>query len=149
MTSFTNAVICARIESCASGGGRTDAGILQHADRIWASDSNDPRDRVDIQRTTELVVPPVDHLRLEPQAELHAQPVHMPGERVEAIGPDLGVDDPAPEVVPCREDISYRTQYVLDLANPDAYRHVRGQMADLISELGIPRPPSRPGRRAR
>ena len=46
------------IESCASGGGRTDAGILQHADRIWASDSNDPRDRVDIQRTTELVVPP-------------------------------------------------------------------------------------------
>lgn len=46
------------IESCASGGGRADAGILQHADRIWASDSNDPRDRVDIQRTTELVVPP-------------------------------------------------------------------------------------------
>lgn len=46
------------IESCASGGGRTDAGILQHADRIWASDSNDPRDRVDIQRYTELVVPP-------------------------------------------------------------------------------------------
>lgn len=46
------------IESCASGGGRTDAGILQHADRIWASDSNDPRDRVDIQRATELVVPP-------------------------------------------------------------------------------------------
>ncbi len=26
---------------------------------------------------------------------------------------------------------------MLDLANPDAYRHVRGQMADLISELGI------------
>lgn len=46
------------IESCASGGGRTDAGILQHADRIWASDSNDPRDRVDIQRYTELIVPP-------------------------------------------------------------------------------------------
>ncbi|NEG69889.1 alpha-galactosidase [Bifidobacterium sp. BRDM6] len=46
------------IESCSSGGARTDAGILQHADRIWASDSNDPRDRVDIQRFTELVVPP-------------------------------------------------------------------------------------------
>lgn len=46
------------IESCASGGGRTDAGMLQHADRIWASDSNDPRDRVDIQRYTELIVPP-------------------------------------------------------------------------------------------
>lgn len=46
------------IESCSSGGARTDAGILQHADRIWASDSNDPRDRVDIQRYTELIVPP-------------------------------------------------------------------------------------------
>ncbi len=46
------------IESCSSGGARTDAGILQHADRIWGSDSNDPRDRVDIQRYTELVVPP-------------------------------------------------------------------------------------------
>ncbi|KFI48066.1 alpha-galactosidase [Bifidobacterium biavatii DSM 23969] len=46
------------IESCSSGGARTDAGILQHADRIWASDSNDPRDRVDIQRWTELIVPP-------------------------------------------------------------------------------------------
>lgn len=46
------------IESCSSGGARTDAGILQHADRIWGSDSNDPRDRADIQRYTELVVPP-------------------------------------------------------------------------------------------
>lgn len=46
------------IESCSSGGARTDAGILQHADRIWASDSNDPCDRVDIQRWTELIVPP-------------------------------------------------------------------------------------------
>ncbi|MBM6699534.1 alpha-galactosidase [Bifidobacterium pullorum subsp. saeculare] len=46
------------IESCSSGGARTDAGILRHADRIWASDSNDPRDRVDIQRWTELIVPP-------------------------------------------------------------------------------------------
>lgn len=46
------------IESCSSGGARTDAGVLRHADRIWASDSNDPRDRVDIQRFTELIVPP-------------------------------------------------------------------------------------------
>ena len=43
----------------------------------------------------------------------------------------------APEAVPCRGDVSYRTQYVLDLANPDAYRHVHDQMADLIRELGI------------
>ena len=43
----------------------------------------------------------------------------------------------APEAVPYREDVSYRTQYVLDLANPDAYRHVHDQMAALVEQLGI------------
>lgn len=43
----------------------------------------------------------------------------------------------APEAVPYREDVSYRTQYVLDLANPAAYEHVRGQMAALVEQLGI------------
>ncbi|GAA1875206.1 alpha-galactosidase [Myceligenerans crystallogenes] len=46
------------IESCSSGGARTDLGILQHTDRVWASDSNDPVERQDIQRWTELVLPP-------------------------------------------------------------------------------------------
>lgn len=38
------------IETCASGGGRADFGILQHTDRIWTSDSNDALDRQRIQR---------------------------------------------------------------------------------------------------
>ncbi|WP_164117396.1 alpha-galactosidase [Sphingorhabdus sp. Alg239-R122] len=38
------------IESCASGGGRADYGILAHTDRIWTSDSNDALDRQAIQR---------------------------------------------------------------------------------------------------
>lgn len=46
------------IESCSSGGARTDLGILEHTDRVWASDSNDPVERQDIQRWTELVLPP-------------------------------------------------------------------------------------------
>ena len=46
------------IESCASGGGRVDLGILEHTDRVWASDSNDPVDRQLIQRWTGLVLPP-------------------------------------------------------------------------------------------
>ncbi|WP_125774626.1 alpha-galactosidase [Antribacter gilvus] len=46
------------IESCSSGGGRTDLGILARTDRVWASDSNDPVERQDIQRWTELVLPP-------------------------------------------------------------------------------------------
>ena len=46
------------IESCASGGGRVDLGILQHTDRVWASDSNDALDRQGIQRYTQLLLPP-------------------------------------------------------------------------------------------
>lgn len=38
------------IESCSSGGGRADYGILQRTDRIWTSDSNDALDRQSIQR---------------------------------------------------------------------------------------------------
>ncbi|MGW2094569.1 alpha-galactosidase [Promicromonospora sukumoe] len=46
------------IESCAAGGGRVDLGILDHADRVWASDCNDPVERQQIQRWTELLLPP-------------------------------------------------------------------------------------------
>ena len=37
------------IESCCSGGGRADMGILAYSDRIWTSDSNDAADRQHIQ----------------------------------------------------------------------------------------------------
>jgi len=46
------------IESCASGGGRIDLGVLERTDRVWSSDCNDPHDRVDIQRWTGLLLPP-------------------------------------------------------------------------------------------
>jgi alpha-galactosidase len=46
------------IESCASGGGRLDLGVLERSDRVWPSDCNDPHDRVDIQRWTGLLLPP-------------------------------------------------------------------------------------------
>ncbi|MFT3798630.1 alpha-galactosidase [Microbacterium sp.] len=46
------------IESCASGGARVDLGILERTDRIWASDSLDPNERLANQRYTALVVPP-------------------------------------------------------------------------------------------
>ncbi|GAB3652692.1 alpha-galactosidase [Glycomyces tarimensis] len=45
------------IESCASGGARVDLGILERTDRVWASDTNDPIERLAIQRWTELVLP--------------------------------------------------------------------------------------------
>ena len=46
------------IESCASGGGRMDFGILTHAHRLWTSDCNDALARVDIQRGALQFFPP-------------------------------------------------------------------------------------------
>jgi alpha-galactosidase len=46
------------IESCASGGGRIDLGILQRTDRIWPSDTLDALERQHIQRWTQLLIPP-------------------------------------------------------------------------------------------
>jgi alpha-galactosidase len=38
-----------RIECCASGGGRTDLGMLERCDQIWTSDNTDAVDRLTIQ----------------------------------------------------------------------------------------------------
>ena len=46
------------IESCSSGGGRIDLGMIEHADRFWTSDQNDPLERQYIQRWTAMVIPP-------------------------------------------------------------------------------------------
>jgi alpha-galactosidase len=57
------------IETCSSGGGRIDMGILEFADRIWVSDCVDPVERADIQRYTSLLVPPEmmgDHIGASP-----------------------------------------------------------------------------------
>jgi alpha-galactosidase len=45
------------IESCASGGGRCDLGMLAHTDRVWTSDSNDAIDRQNIQRGASCFLP--------------------------------------------------------------------------------------------
>ncbi|QTE30960.1 alpha-galactosidase [Pengzhenrongella sicca] len=46
------------IESCASGGGRVDLGILQRTDRVHTSDNHDPLERSRMLRWTGLLVPP-------------------------------------------------------------------------------------------
>ena len=46
------------IESCAGGGGRIDLGILERTDRVWASDCIDALERQQIQRYTQLLLPP-------------------------------------------------------------------------------------------
>ena len=47
-----------QFESCASGGGRIDFGILPYVDRFWTSDSIDPLDRILIQRGAQRLMPP-------------------------------------------------------------------------------------------
>lgn len=62
------------IESCSSGGGRVDLGILSIADRIWASDCVDAVERADIQRYTSLLVPPAmmgQHVGASPAHSTH------------------------------------------------------------------------------
>ena len=46
------------IESCSSGGGRIDFGILAHTKRVWTSDSNDAAERWKIQRGCSYFFPP-------------------------------------------------------------------------------------------
>ncbi len=45
------------IESCASGGGRIDFGILSRTHRVWLSDSNDALERLRIQHNAALFLP--------------------------------------------------------------------------------------------
>lgn len=47
------------IESCAGGGGRFDAGMLAYTPQIWTSDDTDAYERLQIQRGTALIYPPV------------------------------------------------------------------------------------------
>jgi alpha-galactosidase len=46
------------IESCSSGGGRVDLGVLECTDRVWVSDNIDPHDRQRMLRWTTQLVPP-------------------------------------------------------------------------------------------
>ncbi|MFC6507012.1 alpha-galactosidase [Promicromonospora citrea] len=46
------------IESCSSGGARIDLEMIEHTDRVWASDCIDARERQQIQRWTAQLLPP-------------------------------------------------------------------------------------------
>ncbi|MBB4008782.1 alpha-galactosidase [Allorhizobium taibaishanense] len=46
------------IESCASGGGRIDYGVLARTHRVWTSDCTDALERLEIQRGASVFVPP-------------------------------------------------------------------------------------------
>jgi alpha-galactosidase len=58
MDRFRSAHPTIEIESCASGGGRADYGVLARTNRIWTSDCTDALERLEIQRGASLFFPP-------------------------------------------------------------------------------------------
>nr|WP_319391171.1 alpha-galactosidase [uncultured Cohaesibacter sp.] len=64
------------IESCSSGGGRVDFGVLARTHRVWASDCTDALDRLDIQHGITGFLPPE-----LVGAHVSASPNHQTGRR--------------------------------------------------------------------
>ena len=64
------------IESCASGGGRADYGMLARTHRVWASDCTDALERLSIQRGLSRLLPPELI-----GAHVSASPNHQTGRR--------------------------------------------------------------------
>ena len=64
------------IESCASGGGRADYGMLTRTHRVWASDCTDALERLSIQRGLSRLLPPELI-----GAHVSASPNHQTGRR--------------------------------------------------------------------
>ena len=64
------------IESCASGGGRVDYGVLARTRRVWLSDCTDALDRLTIQAGASLLLPPE-----VVGAHVSASPNHQTGRR--------------------------------------------------------------------
>ncbi|MFM2278628.1 MAG: hypothetical protein RLZZ444_859 [Pseudomonadota bacterium] len=82
------------IESCASGGGRIDYGVLARTHRVWTSDCTDALERLEIQRGASLFLPP-EILG----SHISASPNHQTGRRhtlsfraLVAIAYHLGVE---------------------------------------------------------
>jgi alpha-galactosidase len=62
------------IESCASGGGRADYGVLQRTHRVWVSDCTDALERLEIQRGASRFLAPAImgcHISASPNHQTH------------------------------------------------------------------------------
>ena len=62
------------IESCASGGGRADYGVLRRTHRLWTSDCTDALERLEIQRGARAFFPPMvlgAHVSASPNHQTH------------------------------------------------------------------------------
>ena len=82
------------IESCASGGGRADIGVLSRAHRFWASDCTDALERLEIQRGARLFFPPEiigAHISASPNHQTHRR-LSLDFRALVALAYHLGVE---------------------------------------------------------
>ncbi|MEO1062869.1 MAG: alpha-galactosidase [Actinomycetota bacterium] len=82
------------IESCASGGGRADLGVLRRTQRIWTSDCNDAVERQRIQRGFSMLFPPEvmgSHIGPE-QAHTTGRRHHLDFRAATALFGHLGIE---------------------------------------------------------
>ncbi len=82
------------IESCASGGGRIDFGVLRHTHRVWTSDCTDALERLEIQRGARRFLPPEilgAHISASPNHQTHRR-LTLSFRAVVALAYHLGVE---------------------------------------------------------
>ena len=109
-----------QFESCASGGGRVDFGILPFVDRFWTSDSIDPLDRTLIQRGAQRLMPP------------------------EVLGTHIG--SPINHITQRRHSLAFRASTALfgwlgiEWNLLDASIHERDRLASVIAQYKVLRP---------
>ncbi|MFZ4601590.1 MAG: alpha-galactosidase [Caulobacterales bacterium] len=124
------------IETCASGGGRADYGMLGRTQRVWASDDVDALERARIQRDLSLFVPPAMI-----GAHVGASPDHTTGRRLSmttraraALFFHMGV-----EADPTRLSEGERAELAQAIAFYKASRAIlhEGDFAVLASAVGV------------
>lgn len=108
------------IESCASGGGRIDFGVLGRTHRVWTSDCTDALERLEIQRGASQFIPP-EVLG----SHISASPNHQTGRRhtlsfraIVAMAYHLGVELNPLEL--CDEEKAELAIYI------NSYKRLRG-----------------------
>ena len=98
------------IESCSAGGGRIDLGVLDRTDRVWASDSNDPVERIPIERWTRLLLPPelIGSHAGEAVAHTSGRATDLPFRLVAALFAHAGIEADLTKATPEELDVLRR-----------------------------------------
>lgn len=132
------------IESCASGGGRVDAGILKYCGRVWTSDNNDPVARASIHANASVFFPPeILGTHIGPEC------AHLSGRRTEVVyramlalqgqfGFELDLRDlDEASRSTLIEAVKIYRRYRTDLAEAEVWRHQRAGVSFCTYRLSM------------